>query len=167
MRLASRVPSVASFMLEDENKRQWGWFQTWLNTKMKAASAIPYTNTYANYASAAPNHKNLARSKRLLQQIDDLLRRRLRLPLFDDEDDPQSLVGLDICVRQSGTSMVGRVLEYDDELRQHQVQFEAGTTMVDLLDLNFNFGDVPPETSDDSSEDDSDTLSSEYDAGAP
>ena len=160
MRLASRVPSVATYMLEDENKRHWGWFQSWLNAKLKAASAVTYTNTYNGYASTASNPKNLARSKALLQQIDDLLQGRLRLPLFDDEDDPQALVGLDICIRQRGTSMVGKVLSYDDTRQQHQVQFESATHAVDLLEMNFAFGNKPPETSgDDSSEIDSESTS--------
>ena len=162
MRLAFRNPQVASYMLEEESKRIWGWFQQWLVQKRKAASAVTYNNQYTGAYQSTSDPKSLARANKLLQHIEDLLRGGLRLQPYDDEDDPWTLVGKDICIRTQDAVVVGKVLRFDEQAMKHEVQFEGQAQLVDLLAVTFNFGLEPPESSEDSSEDSESDAEAEH-----
>jgi len=162
MRLAFRVPQVAAYLLEEESKRIWGWFQHWLVQKRKDASAVTYNNQYTGTYQSTSDPRALARAKDLLQQIDDLLRFRLRLKPYDDEDDPWTLDGKDICIRTQDAVVVGKVLRFDEQAMKHEVQFAEQVQLVDLLAVPFNFGLEPPESSEDSSEDSESDAEAEH-----
>eukprot|EP00937_MAST-01D_sp_MAST-1D-sp2_P002109 g2109.t1 len=167
LKLASTKPRILNWMTQEANHSAWNWIEAWLRLKEKQASSTYNTATYG-YPSQMPS-ANLIRARKMLAHVHDFLESRpVQVRLYDESDDPRTLIGRDVIIETQRARLDATVVDYDDATGLHTVVADGVDYTYNLLDQHFLFVEqhVPSDDDDDSEEDAVGTSSDEpYVAG--